>query len=467
MPIVQEFDLPSLQLRVSPFRSQTSTCIRQVNCDHDMIGALKKRSGYITYLGTPDNSKVNSLWNWTQNNGTQLWNYRLSGGTLYYSTQGTGAWTICGNGTFTNGTYIGHTVLEDTMIIGDGVNATRHTTNGTSFTDTTSAPIAPDFETFQGRVWAAGTASTAFFCTTGTPTDWTTDDGSVLIPGPGKLSKVFKASDRLVFCKNSNTMFKYDGYSLVDMATNLGPSSPQSFGEVENFRFYLNRLGFFGFGGNAPEIVSNPIRRQIYNDAGSAIVGTVFNNAPGVAHQYHYYCAVGTVTDDLTDETINNLVHTYDFQLNEWHNHDFGTLPTAFTTYQDTSGIDQMIFGDNNGQCYQMAGTALTDNGIAINPILEYVAHAGRPELQKKWNYIWLFFNPGCQARVQVSFADSFIKGKKKWLDLGDVSSGFKEFRFTDEARSRLMFIKTTESSKDSRFEFYGYAYSYDPIERY
>lgn len=444
---------------------QGESCIRQINCDHDLIGALKKRSGYITYLGTPDNSKVVNLFNWTRNNGTQFWNYRLSGSVLYYSTQGTGDWTVCGNGTFT-GNNVGHGILEDVMIAGDGVGSTRHSSDGTSFTNTTSAPIASDFVDYQGRMWAIGTASNAFYSTTGTASNWTTDSSSILIPGPGKLNKTFKNSDRLIFCKNSNSMFKYDGYTLLDMTTSLGPSSPQSFGEVENFKFWLNRLGYFAYGGNSPEIISNPIRRQIYNDRGSGIVGSVFDNAPGVAYQYHYYTAVGSVTDDLTNEPISRLVEAYDYQLNEWHNHEFAVLPTAFTTFKDVNGEEQMIFGDVNGQCYKMSGTALTDNGSPINAVMEYVIHAGDVKLLKKWNYLWVFFNPGCQARVQVSFADSFVRGKKKWIDLGDVSSGYKEFRLPDEARSRLMFLKVTESSKGERFDFYGFDYKFDPIDR-
>jgi len=251
------------------------------------------------------------------------------------------------------------------------------------------------------------------------------------------------------------------------MTTSLGPTSAQSIGEVENFKFWLNNLGFFAYGGNSPEIISNPIRKQIYNDKGNGIVGTVFQNAPAGAFQYHYYCAVGTVTEDLTDETINNLTILYDYQLNEWHNYDTLNLPTAFCQYQDINGNQQFIFGDKNGQCYQFEGTSLTDNGSPINAVVEHVIHCNAPEVLKKWNYLWLFFNPGCNARVQVCFADTFIKGKKKWIDLGDVSSGYKEFRLPDEARSRLMFLKVTESSKDTRFDWYGYALNYDEIQRY
>ena len=262
-------------------------------------------------------------------------------------------------------------------------------------------------------------------------------------------------------------MFKYDGYTLLDMTTSLGPTSPQSVAEVENFKFWLNRLGFFAFGGNSPEIISNVIRKQIYNDKGNGIVGTIFNNAPGGAYQYHTYTAVGTVTDDLTDETIPRLTELYDYQLNEWHNFNYAVLPTAFCEFDDVNGVSQFIFGDANGQCYILDGTALTDNGSAINAVIEHVIHCGSPETLKKWNYLWLFFNPGCNARIQVCFADTFIKGKKKWEDLGDVSSGFKEFRLKDTARSRLMFLKVTESSKDTRFDFFGYALHYDEIQRY
>jgi hypothetical protein len=467
MPTISCYDLPELQLRVSPFQAGgISTCIREVNVDHDLIGALKKRSGYGTYLAPSGTSKVDALFNWTRNNGTQFWNYGLSGGTLFYSTQGTGAWTVCGNGTFSGASNIGNGILEDVMIVGDGINATRHSTNGTSFTDTTSAPIASEFIDYQGRMWAMGTGSNVFYSTVGTASNWVTDSSSLNIPGPGKLLSIFKNLDRLALTKNQGQMFKYDGYSLLDMTTSLGPTSSQSIGEVENFKFWLNRLGFFAYGGNSPEIISNPIRKQIYNDKGNGIAGTVFNNAPGGAYQYHYYCAVGTVTDDLTDETINNLTILYDYQLNEWHNYDFPVLPTAFLKYNDINGIEQFVFGDKNGNCYQLDGNALTDNGSAINAITEHVIHCGSPEVLKKWNYLWMFFNPGCNARVQVCFADTFIKGKKQWIDLGDVSSGYAEFKLPDEGRSRLMFLKVTESSKNSRFDWFGFSLNYDEISR-
>ena len=179
--------------------------------------------------------------NFQLNNGTQFCNYRLSGGTLYYSQQGTGAWTVCGNGTFTNAVSMGNAILENTMIVGEGVGTTRHTTTGTSFTDTSGAPIAAYFVDYPNRIYAAGTASTLFWSVAGTPTNWSgTDSSSISIPGAGRLNGLIKATDRVNTTKNSGLIHRWDAYNLLDLSTSLGPTSPQSLGSVEGFRFYIS-----------------------------------------------------------------------------------------------------------------------------------------------------------------------------------------------------------------------------------
>src|SRR3990167_5958848 len=309
----QVYNLSGLNLKISPFLQNEGEMIRSVNMMTDMIGAKKKRAGYTTYLGTPDTSQINSLFNFTLNNGTQFWNYRYSGSVLYYSQQGTGVWTVCGSGTMTAGANIGHTVIANTLIIGDGGSATRHSTNGTSFTNTSSAPIANYFTNFQNRVYAGGTASNLFYSTSGIPTE-------------------------------------------------NAPSSPWSMGTIETARIYLNRYGYHSYEGR-PKILSSYIESQIYNDEEKGIVGSVFDNAPGVAHRYDYLCSVGSVTDTLTGEQITNCIHKYDVRLNQWDNWSFAVRPTAWCKYKDASGNLQLIFGDENGQCYTFGGTANNDNG--------------------------------------------------------------------------------------------------------
>lgn len=472
------YSFGALNLKVSPFLHKDGELLRAVNVERDMIGAWKKRPGYIKYLGTPDNAQITTLFSWRQNDESTLYTYRKSGGTLYYSTGGTGAWTIAGNGTLTANSHVGYTVLDNVLILGDGTATTRHSVGttagagGTAFTATSGAPLAEHFTTYQGRVFAArgtsvtGTNTDLFYSTTGTATDWTTDSSSIRIGGAGRINAIYKSNDRVVVTKDSGNMFKWDGFNLVDLATDSGLTSPYSVGNVEDYRLYLNRKGVYGFGGNRPEIVSNVIEKQIYNDRGSGVAGTVFDNAPGVVHRYDYLCSVGTVTDDITNETISDCIIKYDYQMNEFVNWKFAHRPYSFHSYKNLSGVDTLIFGNNGGQAYQFGGTALSDDGVAIESVLMGVIHLGAPESDKKWNYLWAFTNPGCQAKIQVAMADTLTKENLNWVDLKQVKDGVVEVRFPSGSQSKLLFWKLYENSSSERWNLYGFSVDANIINR-
>lgn len=468
---LQAFNIESLNLKVSPFLQGQGQVLRAVNVDRDVLGGWKKRSGYTTFLGTPDNSQVTSLFSWTRNDGTSLYLYRASGSILYHSVAGTGAWTVSPGGTITGGAHFGHTVLDDVLIGGDGTAASRHTTTGTSFSNTSGAPLAEHWEQYQGRVWGArgtatsGTNTDMFYSTVGTASDWTTDSSSIRIPGAGRANTLYKAGDRLVAGKDSGEMYQYDGYILTDLSTNTAPSSPYSIGEMEGYKIYLNRLGVFGHPGGRPDIISNPIERQIYNSAGSGITGTVFDNAPGIQYRYNWYCSVGTITDDLIQETLPDTILKYNFQQDEWSNYRFSDRPTAFGTYQDTNGNEQMIFGDNNGQCYQLSGTTFSDNGKPIESILQGFIHGSTFE-EKKWNWITGQFNPGCKAKIQFAISDTFSPRTLNWIDVGDAFDGVVEYRFPSDTRGRFLHWKIYEASTSSRWQFFGWEFDADVIKR-
>ena len=460
--------ISGLNLYINPLAKPDGELLRAVNVKSDPYGAKSKRRGYSAYLGTPDTSQVNTLFTWQKDNGTTIYNYRASGTSLYYSAQGTGAWAKAGSGTISSGAHIGQAVLDDTLIICDGAGSTRHTTNGTAFTNTTLAPIAVDLAQYQNRIYAAGTESDLFYSTTNDATNWetsgTSDSSSFKVPDAGKLNKIFKASDRLQIVKNSGKLFKWDGYYLIDTASNLGPSSPYSVDETEGYYFGLNRKGYFGGYGNAkPQLLSNAIQRQIYNDAQTGIEGTVFDSAPAVTHYYDYLCSVGSVTDDLTDETVTNCIQVYNYQKNEWLNYSLAHRPTAWNSYIDASGDQQLIFGDANGQCYQM-DTTYTDAGQPIEAVMEFVIHMNSPQYNKEWQKLCAFFNPGNQCKIQVAYADTFTKERKQWYELGDCSDGVTEFRLPSPARSKLLFVKIYERSKDHPFTFYGFSVEADTI---
>ena len=437
--------------------------IHALNCVSFPSGAKTKRTGYSTFLGTANGSAVNSLFDFqnVRNNSGSMNLYRASGNLLYYSLQGTGAWTICGNGTITAGNHFGHAVLGTVLIGGDASGSTRHSVNGSTFTDTTLAPVAEFFEEYQKRIYAAGTGQTLFYSTTNDATNWntsgTSDSSSLEIPGAGKLGMPIKVANKLVATKSTGIMHKWDGYELIDMATTYGPSSPYSIGNVEGYKFFINQYGHYGFGGAQPELLSNAIQRQFYNDANSGIAGTAFSTIPGVCHRYDYLASVGTVVDDFTSRTISNAIIKYDYQKNEYLNWQFNNKPTAWCSYKDTSGSQQLIFGDASGQCY-VKDNSTTDNGEAINAELVYVYHGGAPEFDKYWRFWRGIFNPGCEAKVQVAASDVYTYQNLRWFDLGDVSNGVAEFRFptNDCNHSKFLFVRIYESSKNSRFTYYG-----------
>src|SRR3990167_176150 len=464
------FNLTGLNLYTNPILRDEGQPIHCVNMVSDPMGAKTKRSGYDTFLGTANGSAVTDLFSWTKDDGSLLV-YRNSGGLLYYSTSGTGVWTIAGNGTVTAGNHVGYAILNNTLILGDGAGSTRHTTNGTSFTDTTLAPVGEHFAQYLKRVYIGGTASTVFYSTSNDVTNWntsgTSDSSSFNIHSAGKINKVFKCADRLVGSKTSGEMFRWDGLSILDMSTNQGLSSPYSVSQKEGFYFYLNRDGIVGYGGERPKIISNAIQSQIYNTMGSAIAGSNFDTLSGVTHHYDYYLSAGTITDTLSRDQINNCVIKYDFMKNEFTNYSIPDYPTTWHSFKDANGVQQLVFGDSTGQCYKFVGTATTDDGVAIECKLEFVVDMTQPENDKLWRWVYVFTNPGCQAKCQLAFADTYRTDSKNWIEIGDLTAGVTEFRIPTEfqghaSRSKFMFVKFYETSKDMPFTLYGFVVDAD-----
>lgn len=462
---ITNVNISGINLYTNPLfnlNGQDGEVIRAVNVDSYPLGAKMKRPGYTSFLNNPDNAQVNSCFSWTQDNGTSIWLYRFSGSQLYYYDEGqaTGtAWNVCGNGTFT-GTHVGFAVLGNTMICGDGVGSTRHTTNGTSFTNTTLAPAGEHFEQYQNRIYIGGTSSTLFFSDTGDATNWsiggTSDSSSLTIPGAGIINKVYKIGDLLHISKTGKNIFQWDGNSLIDTATTLGMSSPYSYAKVEDSGLFINQGGVYLSDVSGPQLISNPVTRYFYNEAMTGIAGTAFGSAPAVVNKYDYYVAVGSTQDDFTTEGLNNGIIKYNYQKNEFLTYQFNDAPTAFGTYIDNTGIRQMFFGNSAGQCFTYGGTVTSDNGVTINCVIDMVFNFNAPYFDKEWRWFFGYFNPGCEAQVSVACTDTFVRQQKTWIELGDATNGIIRYRFPTGLRSRLLYLRIKEASKTSRFEWYG-----------
>ncbi len=479
MPLVSITNFDGLNTQNNPLGMGDGNIIQSLNLVSDPFGAKSKRPGYVTFLGTPDNASVNRLFSWYRLDGTTFNLYRNSGSVLYSSLQGTGAWTVTGNGTFdASGTAIvGQTVLNDVMIVGDGKGSTRHSTDGTSFSNTSLAPVSPFFEVYQDRVYASGTSSVLFYSAIDDATNWafsgTSDSSSINIPGEGRNSFLFKNYDRLMIVKNAHQqLFRWDGANLTDLATNSGPTSPYSYASQEGVAFWLNRLGVYSYAGSSPILVTNPTQKIIYNKSGSAIAGTVFDNADGGIYLYDYFVSIGTTTDDYTGVTTNNSILKYDMRLNETMLWQFADFPQSYHSYKDINGNLQMIFGNGSGQVFQLSGTAQTDNGTPIQSILELMIYA-RTTQEKNWYWMRAAMNPGCEAQVEVAVCNNLSQRARKYVSVGQAIDGVLECRIPTGqgngqpgARGRYLFVKFSDNSTTNPFQIFGLEVEYDVNQR-
>jgi hypothetical protein len=251
-----------------------------------------------------------------------------------------------------------------------------------------------------------------FYSVTNNGTNWSTsgtsDSSSVTLPGAGLPNKLFKLADRLFASKQSRNILRWDNNSLVDMSSNMGLSSPVSYGSVEDNGLWLNEKGIFTSAGNQPELISNPVYRFFNNNLGSQIAGTALGSAPATVFYYDYLVAVGSMTDDFTNETVPNAIIKYNFQKNEFLNWSFADMPTTMHSYRDETGKPQMIFGNQTGQVLQMQGTATSDAGKPIESIIELMFDYGNPLLQKDWRIFWGFFQSGCGAQISIATSDTY-----------------------------------------------------------
>lgn len=464
MAEVNTYNSGGLNLKVNPLLIKSSDLLRAVNVTNSPIGAKAKRPGFVPFLNNPDSAQVNTHFSWDLGTASsQNFLYRVSGSVMYYYdvTAGTGTtWLPCGNGTFSSNAHIGHAVLENTLIVGDGVNPTRYSTNGTSFATISLAPLAQFFVQYQQRIYAGGTANTLFWSTTGDATNWssagTSDSSSIQIGGEGQINGLDVVADRIVVTKSTGNILRWDGYQLTDDATKNGNASPYSVDKVEGVSFSLNRLGVFSSSGDRPQLISNVIEPFIYNADNTGIAGTAFDTAPGAINRYDYHLAVGSATENVTYRTLQNGVLRYDYQTNIWTSDDFAVLPTAMKSFIDNNRNTSFVFGDAAGKTYILGGTARTDAGTAIESELMYLVHFGSPHLEKKFNFLTAVFNPGCQAHVQVAISDTFRKNALRWSDLGDATSGTVNYRFETGSQGNLLFVKIVDRSRDADFVFYG-----------
>ena len=200
-------------------------------------------------------------------------------------------------------------------------------------TNLTSSPKAKYIKVYGTRVYLgycnpSGTAyaSRVYFSsipssdaiTWDTTNDWfdvRTDDGDV-ITGFGLNS------NRLLVFK-TNSLYRWDTYSLQDVRGSVGTTSQRSVANVRDYTIFLHTTGFYAYNGVSSQLISKAI--QPYFDG---IASSSFATAVAWTNGNHYYCFVGDITNSDEDISLTNAVFDYDVSANNWV---IRTLQDVFT----------------------------------------------------------------------------------------------------------------------------------------
>lgn len=469
MPQYTISNFGGINTKLNPFLQPEGTLFSCVNLESDFIGVKSKRGGLVPFLNNPDSAAIANIIEF--NVGTLHFLYRMSGTVCYYydvNNPGT-AWTPTTNGTFPGGGRLGNTILYDTLICGNSVGSTRHTQNGTAFTNTNLAPLARFFTNSFGRVYA-GNNQTLFWSSANDATNWqtsgTSDSSSIQIPGPGTVNSLFSTYNRVLAGKSGGEMNRWDSYTRERVPGQLGPTSQWSNVDMDDMKLYANRLGVYAFTGVYPKIISTPVEKQFYNRANSGIPGTSFPDLPAGESQYNYYLSQGTITDPTTNHTIPNSVLGYSYLENEFYNLSFPFLPSAYGKYTDASGTANFLIGDPSGQIYLYDSTATSDNGTAIEGYMEGFTAFNEIYKDKEVYRMWVHTNPGCQAKLQVSLTDNFFENSRRWIDVGDLSRGitYIELPVSTTRRGKYLFYRFYESSTDAPWTIYAMTFDFNYV---
>lgn len=371
----------------------------------------------------------------------------------------------------------GSAVLNNKLVLSNGVDPMCYTVNGTDFVNITETsgsvtaypPPAPFLKVWKGRLYAAGSIlapSRLYYSKSYDPTSWVNDatltaTGGYLDIDPdsnGDIIGIDMEGGRLVVHKQ-DAAYRIipDEYGRPNQIIQIGSptTSHWSIARSEKFNvgYYFADEGLFEHNGDVPKLISTPIQDLI-----EGITASSKTDLAGYFFNYKYYCTMGssiTESERLGDRTFANPIAVYDIRLQELYLYTVADTPTCFNSWADTSNVDNMYMGDSAGNTYKW-DTSTVDYDTPIHGELElYDDDADAPHINKTYDMIHIEMNPGCESNFFYK-----LEGED-WTAVGDVSKGKTVHYFGDDGKaSREMTIKIDDSSTTAPSVFYGYVLS-------
>jgi hypothetical protein len=360
--------------------------------------------------------------------------------------------------------------LGNKLYLSNGVDQMVWTQDGINFTKVADAPYLKSMVVWKNRIYGIGEVysnkSKLYYSGnpddnynitfTNNPLDVSTGNDIDIDPDNyGSDVAVEVEQDRLIVHKQGRS-YKIipDEFGRPSQVVPLGESttSAYSIGSSEKFNlgFFYGVDGFFQSTGDIPTLISSPIQ-----DLVEGVSGIDEADLFGIFFGYKYYCTMGasiTESERLGGRTFTNPLFVYDLRLKEIYLYTVANLPTCFGSWKDINKVAYLYMGDNIGNVFIWDGS-YSDNGVAIAGEVEtWDDDFQQPHLTKRYEYINVENNPGCEASMMYELDGS------NPISLGDVSKGSTKVYFGNDGFNKkniTFMIKDISSTVPS--VFYGY----------
>lgn len=420
--------------------------------------ATANATNYIKWLGSTSNVYANGSLKLSANSGTSYTanTTTLDGAFIIYSQ------TKC---------RMGHTVLYNKMILGNGGDYSMQY-DGVTFSNITTAPRCKYWLTYKGRVYGFGVdyaPSRGFFCKTADLTSWTNDPADTTTGNwfdidndyNGDITGAEVIDDRIVVHK------KYGSYRLIPdefgrvsqilpIPTMETARSHWAIKKLRGVSLYAGKNGAYGHRGVTPTLLS-----KLIEDLYQGIVQTQMTDLPaGIWRDHYYLSAMGSITEGArlgggVSRVFTNAVLVYNSLLNEWYLYSLGHQPTCFATFEDTSSVENLYFGDSIGNTFKF-GTGTLDGTLPIHAEIEFwPILLGIPDRLKDFDRIGFMTDKGMESELLYNFdGDDFTS-------LGSLSEDCNNRLLADVGGNRRnIAFKVVDSSKVAGSVIYGVSIS-------
>jgi hypothetical protein len=423
-------------------------------------------TNYVKWAGTTSNLYSNgSLKKSTNSGSTYAANTTIvDGGFMLY---------------LLTGCKMGHTVLNNLLILGNGGDYTQKY-DGVTFTDMTTAPRCPYWLTYKGRAYCFKpdyNGSRGFFSKTNDATSWTNDPNDVSTGNyfdidpdyHGDIVGAEVIDDRIIVHKEQGSYrIIPDEFGrpseILPVPTKKTATSHWAITQVNGKSYYPATDGqVYTHTGTEPSLISFAIKdlaEGITDSLRSSLVAGEWRN-------FYYLSAVGDITENAifgtngVARTFSNAVLVFNTLLNEWYLYTFGHKPTCFATFNDSAGKEYLFFGDNNGYTWKF-GVGTLDGTLPVHGEIEiWPMYLGQFDSKKDIDYISVMGQMGNEAQILYNFDFG------DWQSVGDLKGQLAVRSVLDMGGSRRNIgFKIIDSSTTTESIIYGFgvnAFAWDP----